>query len=78
MFYGRVIVKQSKGLELKNRCFSINVNQLFKKVKEVQLEIGFIEEMKTIWSNKKVLQTFFHNPLYSQKCDLICLTPAYH
>ena len=29
------------------------------EVKEMLLEIGFIEEMRTTWGNKKVPQTFF-------------------
>ena len=29
-------------------------------MKEILLEIGFIEEMRTIPSNKKLTQTFFH------------------
>ena len=44
-------------------------------VKEILLEIGFIEEMRTIWGNKEVPQTFFHNFLYLRKYNLICLTP---
>ena len=39
--------------------------------KEILLEIGFIEEMRTIWGNKEVPQTFFHNFLYLRKYDLI-------
>ena len=46
-------------------------------VKEVLLEIGFIEEMRTIWSNKEVPQTFFHNSLYFRESDLTRLIP-YH
>ena len=44
-------------------------------VEEILLEIGFVEEMRTIWGNKKVPQTFFHNFLYLRKYDLIRLTP---
>ena len=46
-------------------------------VKEMLHEIGFIEEMRTIWGNKEVPQTFFPQfPLFA-KYDLIRLTP-YH
>ena len=44
---------------------------------EILLKIGFIEEMRTIWGNKEVPQTFFQNFLYLRKYDLIRLTP-YH
>ena len=46
-------------------------------LKEILLETGFIEEMRTTWANKQVPQPFFLNFLYSQKYDLIRLTP-YH
>ena len=46
-------------------------------VNEMLLEIGLFEEMRTIWGNKEVPQTFSHNFLYLRKCDLIHLTP-YH
>ena len=46
-------------------------------VKEILLEIGFIEEMRTIRGNKEVPQTFFHNFFYFRKYDLIRLTPCY-
>ena len=35
------------------------------------LEIGFIEQMRTTWGNKKVSQTFFHNSPYSRKYNII-------
>ena len=41
------------------------------------LEIGFIEEMRTIWGKKEVPQSFFRNFLYLRKYDLIRLTPNY-
>ena len=47
------------------------------RIKEILLEIGLIEEMRTTWGNKKVPHTFFHNFPYLQKCDIICLTPFY-
>ena len=40
-------------------------------VKEILLEMGFIEEMRTIWGDKEVPETFFHNFLYLRKYDLI-------
>ena len=43
-------------------------------VKEILLEIDFIKEMRTIWGNKEVPQTFFHNFLYLRKYDVIRLT----
>ena len=46
-------------------------------VKEILFKIGFIEEIKAIWGNKEVPQTFFHNFLDLRKYDLIRLTP-YH
>ena len=46
-------------------------------IKEIRLEIGFIVEMETTKSNKEVPQIFFHSSPYSQKYDLIRLTP-YH
>ena len=46
-------------------------------VKEVLLDIGFIEEMRTTRSKKEVPQTFFHNSLYFREYDLIRLIP-YH
>ena len=50
------------------------INLLFK---EILLEIGFIEEMRTTSGNEEVPQTFFHNSLYLQKYDLIHWT-SYH
>ena len=41
------------------------------------LKIGFIEEMKTTWGSKQVLQTFSSNSLYSQLYHLIHLS-LYH
>ena len=38
--------------------------------KEIMLEIDVIEELRTTSGNKEVLQTFFHNFLYSRKYDL--------
>ena len=46
-------------------------------VKEILLEIGFIEEMRTIQVNTEVPHTFFYNFLDLRKCGLIRLTP-YH
>ena len=45
--------------------------------KQIMLESGFIEEMRTTLGNKEAIQTFFHNSPYSQKYDLIRLT-MYH
>ena len=45
--------------------------------KEILLEIGFIEEMRTIQVNTEVPHTFFYNFLDLRKCGLIRLTP-YH
>ena len=45
--------------------------------KEIPLEIGFIEKIRTTWGNKEVPQIFLHNSLYLQKYDLIRLT-LYH
>ena len=47
-----------------------------KKAKEVLLEIGFIEEIRTTCGNKEMPQTFFHNCSYSRKYVLIRLTPT--
>ena len=38
------------------------------------LEIDFIEETKTTWDNKEVLQNFFHYFTYSRKYGLIRFT----
>ena len=46
-------------------------------LKEILLEISFIEEIRTTPGNKEVLQTFFPQFPYSQKYVLIRLTP-YH
>ena len=47
-------------------------------LKEILLEIGFIKEIRTtVLEVIKVPQTFFHNFTYSQKYDLVHLTP-YH
>ena len=46
-------------------------------VKEILLEIGFIQEMRTTWGNKEAPQTFSHNFISLQKHNLIRLTP-YH
>ena len=46
-------------------------------VKEILLEIGFVEELRITWGNKELPQTFFHNTVYLQIYDLIHLTP-YH
>ena len=35
--------------------------------KEILLEIGFIEEMRTTWEYKEVPQTFFHYWRYLRK-----------
>ena len=35
--------------------------------KEIQLDIGFIEERRTTWGNKEVPQTFFYYSPYSRK-----------
>ena len=43
-------------------------------IKEILLEIGFIEEIRTTWGNEEVPQNFFHNSLYSRKYDLIRMT----
>ena len=64
----------------KNSSRYSSLSPLYKNLnflKEIQLEIGLIEEMRTIWENKEVPQTFFQNPLHSQKYVLHCLTP-YH
>ena len=37
------------------------------KLKEMMLEIGFIEERRTTWGNKEVPKIFFYNFLYSRK-----------
>ena len=42
-----------------------------KLVKEIPLEVGFIEEMRTAGGNKEMPQTFFHNPPHSRKHVLI-------
>ena len=43
-----------------------------------QLEISFVEKMRTNWSHKVVHQTFFQNKsLYLRKCDLV-LSTSYH
>ena len=39
-------------------------------VKEILLEIGFIKEIRTIWGNKEVPQTFFRDFLCLWKYDL--------
>ena len=36
-------------------------------VEDIPLEIGFIEEVRTIWGNKEVPQTFSHTILYLRK-----------
>ena len=36
-------------------------------LKGILLEIGFIEETRTTWGNKKMLQTLFHYSSYSRK-----------
>ena len=41
----------------------------------MQLEIGFIEEMRTTWSDKEVPQIFFPKSLYSRKYHLLRFTP---
>ena len=43
-----------------------------KCLREILLEIGFNDEMRTTQGNKEMRQTFFHNSLYSLKYDLIC------
>ena len=43
-------------------------------LKEILLEIGFIEDMRANWGNEEVPQTFFHNSPYSRKYVLIRLT----
>ena len=43
-------------------------------LKEILLEIGFVEEMRTTWGNEEVPQTFSHNFPYSRKYLLIHLT----
>ena len=46
------------------------------KVKEILLEIGIIEEMKTTYGpDKEVPHIFFHNSPFSRKYNLISLTP---
>ena len=40
-------------------------------IKEILLEIAFIEETRGTGGNKEMPQTFFHNSFYSQKYDLI-------
>ena len=44
-------------------------------LKEILLEIRFIEEMRTTCSNKKASQTIFPDFPYSRKYNLIRLTP---
>ena len=44
-------------------------------IKETLLGVIFIEEMRITCGYKEVPQTFFHNAPYSQKYDLIRLTP---
>ena len=40
-------------------------------VKEILLEIGFIEKMRTTYGNKKVYQTLFHYSHYAKAAKLI-------
>ena len=46
-------------------------------LKEILLEIGFVEEMRSTWGNKEVPQTFSPNTPYSRKYVLICCTPRH-
>ena len=46
-------------------------------IKEILLEIGFIEEMRSTKGNQEVPLIFFHNSPYSQRFGLIRFTP-YH
>ena len=55
---------------LSARSHSISFKELF-------LEIGCIQEMRTTWGNIQVPQIFFHDSPYSRKYDLIRVTP-YH
>ena len=38
-------------------------------IKETLLEIGYIEELRTTWGNKEMLQTFFHNFLIRENTN---------
>ena len=40
---------------------------LLRRVKEILLEIGFTEEMRTTWGGKKVLHTLVHYSAYPRK-----------
>ena len=57
-------------------CIFSNCNdRIF--IKEILLEIGFIDKMRTTWGNKEAPHTFFHNFLCLRKYDLIGLI-RYH
>ena len=43
--------------------------------KDILLEIGLIEEMRTTGGNKEVRKIFLPNSLYSRKYYLLRLTP---
>ena len=60
---------------LNNQALRISDYEPDPNLKEIVLEIGFIEEMRITWGNTKVPKTLFHYSSYSLKSDLIRLTP---
>ena len=71
-FLGNIMKNRLCDLQVYSNLSNCNY-RIF--VKKILLEIGFIEETRTTWGNKKVPQTFFQNFLYLQKNNLIHLTP---
>ena len=46
------------------------------QLKEILLEIGFIEEMRTTWGNNEVPQVFLPNSLYSREYYFLRFDPV--
>ena len=53
-------VNQNLQFEEYYIVFDVFESSFRNDMKEILLEIGFIEEMRTIRGNKKLTQTFFH------------------
>ena len=50
-------------------------NPKMQHFKDILLEIGFVEEMRTTYDNEEVPQIFLRKPLSSRKYNLLRLTP---
>ena len=64
-----VLVEKIRATAYRYDAFLLEIGESkeTKLLKKIQLEIGFIKEMRTTWHNKKVPRALFHYSPYAQE-----------